>query len=90
MARQYDVIIIGGGNAGFGASADGRTALCDNFRRTNVLGGQSLRTWNQDKGQATAVACCGLASSLSSAPSSTARAASLSYSVCLCAPAADD
>jgi predicted dehydrogenase/threonine dehydrogenase-like Zn-dependent dehydrogenase len=40
----------------FEASADGRTALCDNFRNTRVLGGQSLRTWNQDKGQAKAVA----------------------------------
>jgi predicted dehydrogenase len=39
----------------FEASADGKTALCDNFRRTTVHGGQSLRTWNQDKGQATAV-----------------------------------
>jgi predicted dehydrogenase/threonine dehydrogenase-like Zn-dependent dehydrogenase len=40
----------------FEASADGRTALCDNFRRTTVHGGRSLRTWNQDKGQRTAVA----------------------------------
>ena len=39
----------------FEASADGKTALCDNFRRTTVHGGQSLRTWNQDKGQTTAV-----------------------------------
>jgi predicted dehydrogenase len=39
----------------FEASADGRTALCDNFRKTRVLGGKDLRTWNQDKGQATAV-----------------------------------
>jgi polar amino acid transport system substrate-binding protein len=39
----------------FEASADGRTALCDNFRTTRVLGGASLRTWNQDKGQAAAV-----------------------------------
>jgi predicted dehydrogenase len=39
----------------FEASADGKTALCDNFRRTTVHGGKGLRTWNQDKGQATAV-----------------------------------
>ena len=39
----------------FEASADGRTALCDNFRKTRALGGQGLSTWNQDKGQATAV-----------------------------------
>jgi predicted dehydrogenase/threonine dehydrogenase-like Zn-dependent dehydrogenase len=39
----------------FEASADGRTARCDNFRKTRVLGGRDLRTWNQDKGQATAV-----------------------------------
>jgi predicted dehydrogenase/threonine dehydrogenase-like Zn-dependent dehydrogenase len=40
----------------FEVSADGRTALCDNFRNTRVPGGQGLRTWNQDKGQTTAVA----------------------------------
>jgi len=39
----------------FEASADGKTALCNNFRRTVVHGGKGLRTWNQDKGQATAV-----------------------------------
>lgn len=39
----------------FEVSADGKTALCDNFRRTVVHGGRGLRTWNQDKGQATAV-----------------------------------
>jgi predicted dehydrogenase/threonine dehydrogenase-like Zn-dependent dehydrogenase len=39
----------------FEASADERTALCENFRRTRVLGGRGLSTWNQDKGQATAV-----------------------------------
>jgi len=39
----------------FEASADGRTALCDNFRKTRVLGGRGLSTWNQDKGQAAAV-----------------------------------
>ena len=39
----------------FEASADGKTARCDNFRRTTVHGGKGLRTWNQDKGQATAV-----------------------------------
>ncbi len=39
----------------FEASADGKTALCDNFRRTTVHGGKGLRSWNQDKGQATAV-----------------------------------
>jgi predicted dehydrogenase/threonine dehydrogenase-like Zn-dependent dehydrogenase len=39
----------------FEVSGDGKTALCDNFRRTTVHGGRSLRTWNQDKGQAAAV-----------------------------------
>ena len=37
------------------ASADGRTALCDNFRATRIPGGQNVKTLNQDKGQATAV-----------------------------------
>jgi predicted dehydrogenase/threonine dehydrogenase-like Zn-dependent dehydrogenase len=40
----------------FEVSADGKTALCDNYRRTQVAGGASLKTWNQDKGQTTAVA----------------------------------
>ena len=39
----------------FEVSGDGKTAFCDNFKKTRVLGGASLRTWNQDKGQATAV-----------------------------------
>jgi predicted dehydrogenase/threonine dehydrogenase-like Zn-dependent dehydrogenase len=37
------------------ASANGTTAICDNFRTTRILGGKSLKTVNQDKGQATAV-----------------------------------
>jgi polar amino acid transport system substrate-binding protein len=37
------------------ASADGITVLCDNFRETRILGGKTLKTLNQDKGQATAV-----------------------------------
>jgi len=40
----------------FEASADGRSALCDNFRTTRGFGGAGLRTWNQDRGQTTAVA----------------------------------
>ncbi len=43
----------------FEASADGRTAQCDNYRVTRLLGAGSerkLRSVNQDKGQATAVA----------------------------------
>ena len=40
----------------FEVSADGRTALCDNFRETRVAGGKATKTINQDKGQATAVA----------------------------------
>ena len=43
----------------FEASADGRTARCDNFRVTTLLGGPRagrVKTLNQDKGQATAVA----------------------------------
>jgi predicted dehydrogenase len=40
----------------FEVSGGGRTALCDNFRQTRILGGgRGLRTVNQDKGQATAV-----------------------------------
>jgi predicted dehydrogenase len=40
----------------FEVSGAGRTALCDNFRQTRVLGGgKGLRTMNQDKGQTTAV-----------------------------------
>jgi polar amino acid transport system substrate-binding protein len=37
------------------ASAEGRTALCENFRVTRILGGATTKTLNQDKGQATAV-----------------------------------
>ena len=40
----------------FEVSADGLTALCDNFRETKILGGKGLKTLNQDKGQTTAVA----------------------------------
>ncbi|MEE8475349.1 MAG: bi-domain-containing oxidoreductase [Myxococcota bacterium] len=46
----------------FEASADGRTAICDNFRTTRILTtararrGRTRRTLNQDKGQAAAVA----------------------------------
>jgi hypothetical protein len=39
----------------FEASADGLTARCENFRSTRVSGRRTLRTWNQDKGQAAAV-----------------------------------
>ena len=38
------------------ASADGLTARCENFRSTRISGRRALRTWNQDKGQAAAVA----------------------------------
>jgi polar amino acid transport system substrate-binding protein len=37
------------------ASADGRTAICDNFRTTRILGGETVKTLNQDKGQSAAV-----------------------------------
>ena len=40
----------------FEVSADGRTARCENFRRTALPGGRRQRTLNQDKGQAAAVA----------------------------------
>lgn len=40
----------------FEVSGDGRTAICDNFRSTRVQGGKAFRTYNQDKGQATAIA----------------------------------
>lgn len=39
----------------FEASADGRTAHCHNYRRTHLSGGADVRSFNQDKGQATAV-----------------------------------
>jgi polar amino acid transport system substrate-binding protein len=40
----------------FEASADGRTALCENFRTTRFVGGgRDLKGLNQDKGQATAI-----------------------------------
>jgi predicted dehydrogenase/threonine dehydrogenase-like Zn-dependent dehydrogenase len=39
----------------FEASADGRTAACENFRTTTGAGARPLRTTNQDKGQATAI-----------------------------------
>jgi predicted dehydrogenase len=40
----------------FEVSADGLTARCENFRSTRISGRRTLRTWNQDKGQAAAVA----------------------------------
>ena len=40
----------------FEVSGDGRTARCDNFRTTVITGEQGIKTINQDKGQATAVA----------------------------------
>ncbi len=39
----------------FEASADGKTAHCHNYRRTHISGRTDVRTFNQDKGQATAV-----------------------------------
>ena len=39
----------------FEVSADGRTAACDNFRKTLLPGGKKRTTLNQDKGQAEAV-----------------------------------
>ena len=38
--------------------ADGRSAVCDNFRVTTRPGGKKVRGVNQDKGQANAVASC--------------------------------
>lgn len=41
----------------FEVSGDGRTVSCDNFRRTRLYSGRGgARSFNQDKGQATAVA----------------------------------
>ena len=37
------------------ASAEGKTAICENFRVTRILGGKTLKTVNQDKGQATGI-----------------------------------
>ncbi len=37
-------------------SADGKTAICDNFRLTQLPSGKKLRSVNQDKGQTRAVA----------------------------------
>jgi predicted dehydrogenase len=39
----------------FEVSADGKTACCDNFRVTTLPDARDLRTFNQDKGQATAI-----------------------------------
>ncbi len=39
----------------FEVSADGCTAICDNYRRTRVTGGSDYRTFNQDKGQGHAI-----------------------------------
>ena len=36
-------------------SSDGRTAICDNFRKTKFSGRRTLKSFNQDKGQAQAV-----------------------------------
>ena len=40
----------------FEVSAEGRTLRCENFKTTHLSGGRRLRTLNQDKGQAVAVA----------------------------------
>jgi predicted dehydrogenase len=40
----------------FEASGEGRTASCENFKLTRISGHRNLRTMNQDKGQAAAVA----------------------------------
>ncbi len=40
----------------FEVSSGGRTARCDNFRSTSISGRKGLKTANQDKGQATAIA----------------------------------
>jgi polar amino acid transport system substrate-binding protein len=39
----------------FEVSAEGKTAICDNFRSTRVLGQRAFKTVNQDKGQHAAV-----------------------------------
>ncbi len=39
----------------FEASADGQTARCENFRRTHLSGRRDFTTFNQDKGQETAM-----------------------------------
>ncbi len=39
----------------FEVSGDGKTACCDNFRVTTLPDAKDLRTFNQDKGQATAI-----------------------------------
>ncbi len=36
---------------------DGRSALCDNFRKTQLPNGRTFKTLNQDKGQQEAVRC---------------------------------
>ena len=36
-------------------SGAGTTVRCENFRTTEVVGGKTHKTWNQDKGQATAI-----------------------------------
>ena len=40
----------------FEISGGGLTARCENYRTTRIHGGKSVKTLNQDKGQATAVA----------------------------------
>ena len=40
----------------FEVSGGGLTARCENYRTTQIHGGKSVKTLNQDKGQATAVA----------------------------------
>lgn len=40
----------------FEVSGEDKTVTCDNFRRTQIVGGKTTKTLNQDKGQATAVA----------------------------------
>jgi hypothetical protein len=38
--------------------ADGRSALCDNFRVTTLPNGRKIRGLNQDKGQRNAIEAC--------------------------------
>ena len=39
----------------FSVSAEGKTAICDNFKQTQIIGSKDFKQLNQDKGQTTAI-----------------------------------
>jgi predicted dehydrogenase len=63
--------------------ADGRSAVCDNFRVTTLPGGKKIRGLNQDKGQKDAVEACRRALAAGSGPVIPLRELVAGASACL-------